>query len=177
MVARGVERDGNVYAGPFMPASLARRTRTLTHRLFGMRSCNEALNGRRDRPCLEYDIGRCLAPCVETVCSLEAYGRAVERTRLFLEGKTAELTAQLQAEMGQAAGDERYEHAAHLRDAMRTLQTLRDRQQKMESVTLGDRDAFGVKTGPSGSIIQVFQMRGGRGIERGRRGAEHAGGG
>jgi excinuclease ABC subunit C len=166
MVARGVERDGNVYAGPFMPASLARRTMTLSHRLFGIRSCNEELNGRRDRPCLEYDIGRCVAPCVETVCSIEAYGHAVERARLLLEGRSAELVEQLQAEMTDAAADERYEHAAHLRDAIRTLQTLRDRQQKMETVAQGDRDAFGVKTGPAGSLIQVFQMRGGRVIER-----------
>lgn len=166
MVARGVARDGNVYAGPFMPASLARRTITLTHRLFGMRSCNEEITGRRDRPCLEYDIGRCLAPCVEALCSADAYQQAVARTQLFLEGKNAELVAQLHDEMARAAGDERYEHAAHLRDAIRTLQTLRERQQKMATVTLGDRDAFAVKTGPSGSVIQVFQMRGGRVIER-----------
>ena len=166
VVARGVQRDGNVYAGPFMPASLARRTMTLTHRLFGIRSCNEDITGRRDRPCLEYDIGRCVAPCVESVCSSEAYGQAVDRARLFLEGRNAELVARLHEEMLQAAQDERYEHAAHLRDALKTLQTLRDRQQKMSTTSLGDRDAFGVRTGPSGSVVQVFQMRGGRVIER-----------
>lgn len=166
MVARGVARDGHVYAGPFMPASLARRTMTLTHRLFGMRSCNEEITGRRDRPCLEYDIGRCLAPCVESICSADAYRQGVDRARLFLEGRNTELVAELQAEMARAADAERYEHAAHLRDAIRTLQTLRDRQQKMATVTLGDRDAFGVKIGPSGSVIQVFQVRGGRVIDR-----------
>ena len=71
LVARQVLRDGNVYAGPFMPASIARRTMTLAHRLFGIRSCNEIIDGQRDRPCLEYDIKRCLAPCVASVCSLE----------------------------------------------------------------------------------------------------------
>ncbi len=166
MVARGVERDGNVYAGPYMPASLARRTMTLTHRLFGLRSCNEEITGRRDRPCLEYDIGRCIAPCVASVCSPEAYGAAVEQARLLLEGRTSELAARLQADMARAADEERYEHAAHLRDAIRTLQTLRDRQQKMATLTLGDRDAFGLKLGPEGGVLQVFQMRGGRVIER-----------
>jgi excinuclease ABC subunit C len=58
LVARRVERDGAFYAGPFMPASLARRTMGLTHRLFGIRSCNEVITGMRDRPCLEYDIKR-----------------------------------------------------------------------------------------------------------------------
>jgi excinuclease ABC subunit C len=166
LVARRVERDGNVYAGPFMPASLARRTMGLAHRLFGIRSCNEVITGRRDRPCLEYDIGRCLAPCVDTVCPPAAYQEAVDRTRLLFDGRTAELTARLDTEMRDAAGQERFERAARLRDAVRTLQTLRDRQQKMATTRLGDRDAFGVKSGPSGSVIQVFQMRGGRVIER-----------
>src|SRR4029079_19196500 len=56
LVARQVERDGNVYAGPFMPAALARRTMELTHRLFGIRSCNEIIDGRRPRPCLEHYV-------------------------------------------------------------------------------------------------------------------------
>jgi len=176
MVARRVERDGSVYAGPFMPASLARRSISLAHRLFGLRSCNEDITGKRDRPCLEYDIGRCLAPCVEAICPTEAYGAAVERTRLFFEGKNTELVATLEDDMRAAAEAQRYEHAAHLRDAVRTLRTLRDRQQKITTTRLGDRDAFGVKTGVSGSIIQVFQMRGGRVIERVELVAESEGG-
>src|SRR6266850_3657750 len=73
LVARRVERDGSVYAGPFLPAHLARRTMGLTHRLFGVRSCNEVITGRRGRPCLEYDIKRCIAPCVAAICSAEQY--------------------------------------------------------------------------------------------------------
>ena len=63
LVARRVERDAHYYAGPFLPASLARKTMSLTHRLFGIRSCNEVITGERGRPCLEYDIKRCIAPC------------------------------------------------------------------------------------------------------------------
>jgi excinuclease ABC subunit C len=166
LVARRVEPDGSTYAGPYMPASLARRTMSLTHRLFGIRSCNEEINGRRGRPCLEYDIGRCVAPCVESICTAAQYGQAVERARLFLEGRTHELVEQLGSAMAEAADGERFEQAAHLRDALRTVQTLRDRQQKMATSSLGDRDGFGVKSGPAGSVIQVFQMRGGRVIER-----------
>src|SRR5262249_14141883 len=62
LVARRVERDGDFYAGPFLPAKLARRTMGLTHRLFGLRSCNEIITGQRARPRLQYDIKRCLAP-------------------------------------------------------------------------------------------------------------------
>ncbi len=78
LVARGVQRDGSFYAGPFMPAHFARKTMSLTHRLFGMRSCNEVITGKRGRACLEYDIKRCIAPCVDTLCSAEDYGRAVD---------------------------------------------------------------------------------------------------
>ena len=167
LVARRVDpRDGHTYAGPFLPATLARKTMSLTHKLFGIRSCNEVINGRRGRACLEYDIKRCVAPCVEGLCTREQYAEAVEHTKLFLEGRNDELIADLKRRMAEASDDLRYEEAAQTRDAIRTVETLRDRQQKMSSVRLGDRDAFGVKVGPSGAIIQVFQMRGGRVIER-----------
>ena len=166
LVARRVARDGNYYAGPFLPATLARKTMSLTHKLFGIRSCNEVITGRRDRACLEYDIKRCVAPCVAEICSSTQYAEAVEHTRMFLEGRNDELLVELKRRMLAASDDLRYEEAAHTRDAIETVETLRDRQQKMSTVRLGDRDAFGVKTGPAGAIIQVFQMRGGRVIER-----------
>jgi excinuclease ABC subunit C len=166
LVARRVERDGNVYAGPFMPAVVARRTMQVAHRWFGIRSCNEIIDGKRDRPCLEYDIKRCLAPCVDTICSIEEYGRAVDQARLLIEGRQDELIDNLRGEMTAAAGDERFEHAAHLRDAIRTVETLRDRRNNLETPSLGDRDAFGVKTGPAGAMVQVFQMRRGRVVDR-----------
>src|SRR6478752_2639985 len=90
LVARHVERDGDFYAGPFLPAKFARRTMGLTHKVFGIRSCNEVITGMRHRACLEFDIKRCLAPCVVTICSEERYGQAVADTRLFLEGRNDE---------------------------------------------------------------------------------------
>ncbi|HVH27742.1 MAG TPA: excinuclease ABC subunit UvrC [Vicinamibacterales bacterium] len=172
LVARRVERDGSFYAGPFLPAHFARRTMGLTHRLFGIRSCNEVITGRRDRPCLEYDIKRCIAPCVETICSPEEYARAVAMTELFLGGKNDELVKTLRARMLEAASGERFEEAAQLRDAVRTVQTLHDRQQKMASAELGHRDVFGVKLGPAGVAVHVFQVRSGRVVERVELGTE-----
>jgi excinuclease ABC subunit C len=166
LVARAVERDSHFYAGPFLPAKLARRTMGLTHQLFGIRSCNEVITGQRGRPCLEYDIKRCLAPCVAAICGPERYTQAVADTRLFLEGRNEELVDQLHARMMDAAAHERFEEAAALRDAMRTVRAIRERQQKMATPALGDRDVFGVKVGPSGAIVQVFQVRGGRVVER-----------
>ena len=166
LVARNVERDGAYYAGPFMPASLARRTMGLTHRLFGIRSCNEVITGNRERPCLEYDIKRCIAPCVAAICSKEQYDVAVQHTHLFFEGKNDELIDRLTRSMTEAAAAERYEQAAHLRDAARTVQTLRDRQQKIATVRMGDRDAFGLHMGPAGAVVHVFVMRSGKVLER-----------
>ena len=166
LVARQVVRDGNVYAGPFMPASVARRTMSLSHRLFGIRSCNEVIDGKRDRPCLEHDIGRCLAPCVAAICSLEQYGQAVEQARLLIEGRQDELVDRLQTQMTEASDRQEYERAAQLRDAAKTVETLAAWRNKMEAPSLGDRDAFGVKAGPSGAVIEVFQMRRGRVADR-----------
>src|SRR3954452_238639 len=95
LVARRVEKDDHYYAGPFLPAWLGRRTMALTHRLFGIRSCNEVITGERGRPCLEYDIKRCIAPCVRELCSEEEYRVAVGNTRLFLEGRSDELVDRL----------------------------------------------------------------------------------
>ena len=166
LVARRVEKGGDFYAGPFLPAKIARRTIGLSHRLFGIRSCNEVITGTRGRPCLEYDIKRCIAPCVREICTEEQYGVAVASTRLLLEGRNDELIATLRERMTDAARAERFEEAAQLRDALRTVQVLRDRQQKVATAQLGDRDVFGLKVGPSGGAIQVFAMRGGRVVER-----------
>ena len=166
LVARRVERDGDFYAGPFLPAKLARRTMGLTHRLFGIRSCNEVITGRRGRPCLEYDIKRCIAPCVAEIGSEEQYGVAVANTRLLLEGRNDELISTLRQRMVDASEQQRFEEAAQLRDSLRTVQILRDRQQKVATAQLGDRDVFGLKVGPSGGATQVFAMRGGRVVER-----------
>ena len=166
LVARRVERDGHFYAGPFMPASLARKAMSLSHKLFGIRSCNEVITGQRPRPCLEFDIKRCAAPCVQALCSQDEYRRAVEHTQLFLEGRNDELALTLRERMTEAAAEERFEQAAQLRDALKTIETLRTRQQKMASPEFGDRDAFGLKLGPAGAVVQIFQMRRGRVVER-----------
>jgi excinuclease ABC subunit C len=173
LVARRVEQRDDFYAGPFMPASLARRTMSLTHKLFGIRSCNETITGARGRPCLEYDIKRCVAPCVRELCTTGDYRVAVEHTQLFLEGRNDELLVTLQTRMADAAVNERFEQAAQLRDAIRTIETLRTRQQKMASPETGDRDAFGLKLGAAGAAVHVFQMRGGRVVERVELVSEH----
>src|SRR5262249_35938170 len=162
------------YAGPFMPARFARKTMSLTHRLFGIRSCNEVITGNRGRPCLEYDIKRCIAPCVSSICSAEEDGRAVELTAMVLEGKNEDAIKNLKPGMLDGAPGERSEEAAQLRAAMRTVQTLQDRQQKRATAEFGQRDVFGLKLGPAGAVVFVFQVRNGRVVERIELGTEAA---
>ena len=166
-VARRVERDGDVYAGPFLPASLARKTITLTHRLFGLRSCNEVITGQRGRPCLEYDISAAWRRAWRrSARRRNTAGRSTD-ARLFLEGRNDELMSDLGARMLEAAASERFEQAAQLRDAMRTIETLRDRQQKMAGTRFGDRDVFGAaRSVRPASVVQMFQVRGGRVVDR-----------
>jgi len=164
-VVRRPAEDGNAYGGPYIPASLGRKTASLVHKLFGIRSCKETLNGRRPRPCLQYQIGRCVAPCVAEVCSLDRYHQASEDARLFLEGRTDEVVRSLHAQMGRAAAEERYEEAASLRDQVRTLQRL-EAPQKITTTDIEERDLFGVHVEGERAALQVFCVRDGKVVAR-----------
>ena len=164
-VVRRPAEDGNVYGGPYIPASLGRKTAAVVHRTFGVRSCKETLNGRRARPCLQYQIKRCVAPCVAEICSLDRYRRACEDARLFLEGRTEEVVRRLADSMQAAAHAERYEEAASLRDQVRALQRL-DTPQKITTTELEERDLFGVHVEGERAALQVFSVRDGKVVAR-----------
>lgn len=164
-VVRSPGTDGAVYTGPYVPASLARKTMNLVHRLFGVRNCSEKLDGHRGRPCLQYQIKRCMAPCVETIAGLDEYRRSVEAARLFLEGKNEALVSSLKKQMLAASEGENFEEAARLRDAVRTLEDHGARQ-KMASVRGEERDIFGLYREADQAVLQVFSMRSGKIVDR-----------
>jgi excinuclease ABC subunit C len=164
-VVRRPGEDGNAYGGPYIPASLGRKTAALARRLFGIRTCKETLNGRRPRPCLQYQIRRCLAPCVAEICSLERYRRSCDDARLFLEGRTDEVTRRLREEMASAAGEERYEVAASLRDQLRALVRL-EAPQKITTTDIEERDLFGAHVEGERAAVQVFCVRDGKVVAR-----------
>jgi excinuclease ABC subunit C len=164
-VVRRVAEDGNAYGGPYIPAKLGRRTASLTHKLFGVRSCKEVLNGRRPRPCLQYQIHRCLAPCVASICSLERYRQAAQDAKLFLEGRTEEVVRRLRGEMERAAAFDRFEEAASLRDQVRTLERL-DTPQKITTTDLEERDLFAAHAEGERAALQVFSVRDGKVVAR-----------
>jgi excinuclease ABC subunit C len=164
-VVRRPAEDGNAYGGPYIPASLGRKTAAVVHRVFGVRSCKETLNGRRPRPCLQYQIHRCLAPCVAEVCSPERYRQACEDARLFLEGRSDEVLQRLEEQMATAAADERFEQAASLRDQVRALERL-GTTQKITTTDLEERDLFGSCVEGERAALQVFSVRDGKVVAR-----------
>jgi excinuclease ABC subunit C len=164
-VVRRPGEDGNVYGGPYIPASLGRKTAGLVRKLFGIRSCKETLNGRRPRPCLQYQIKRCLAPCVAEVCALDHYRRSCEDARLFLEGRTEEVVKRLRREMETASADNRFEEAASLRDQVRALERL-ETPQKITTTDLEERDLFAAFVEGERAAVQVFSVRDGKVVAR-----------
>jgi excinuclease ABC subunit C len=164
-VVRRVAEDGNAYGGPYIPAKLGRRTASMVHRIFGIRSCKETLNGRRPRPCLQYQIKRCLAPCVAEICSLDRYRQAAQDARLFLEGRTDEVVKSLRAQMEEAAQDSRFEEAATLRDHIHALDRL-EAPQKITTTDIDERDLFGAHVEWDRAALQVFSVRDGKVVGR-----------
>jgi excinuclease ABC subunit C len=164
-VVRRPAEDGNVYGGPYIPASLGRKTAGLVRKLFGVRSCKEVLNGRRPRPCLQHQIKRCLAPCVSEVCAPDRYRRSCEDARLFLEGRTEEVVRRLRGEMDRAAAAERYEEAASLRDQVVALERL-EAPQKITTTELEERDLFAAHVEGDRAAVQAFSVRDGKVVAR-----------
>ena len=164
-IVRRVGEDGNAYGGPYIPAAMGRRTARVIHKVFGIRSCKETLNGRRARPCLQHQIGRCLAPCVVEVCAPERYRQAVTDAALFLEGRTDEVVKRLKSQMEAAASVDRFEEAASLRDQIRTLERL-DTPQKITTTDIDERDLFGAHAEWGRAALQVFSVRDGKVVGR-----------
>ena len=103
VITRRIQNDGALYFGPFLPASMARRTIDVINRTFQLRTCDIEIDGKAPRPCLEYHIKRCLGPCVKGLCTASQYQEAVKDVRLLLEGRNTELAATLAERMSSDA--------------------------------------------------------------------------
>src|SRR5258705_9654050 len=165
VITRRIQRDGALYFGPFLAASLARKTIDLINRTFQLRTCDIEIDGRAPRPCLEYHIKRCLGPCVKGLCTPEQYQEAVRDVRLLLEGRNKELADTLQARMLEASEETRYELAAKYRDLRKTVVKLSE-QQKMATASESDVDIFGYYREGQRLALQLFTMREGHIVGR-----------
>src|SRR5712664_3031961 len=160
LVARRVQNDGAQYYGPFYPATAMRETLRLTRQLFPLRTCSITIDGRLERPCIQYAIHRCNAPCTgwET---REGYAKTVRDVMGFLEGKDEDLALRLTKEMEVAAADQKFERAAVLRDQIQSLNKVRERQ-KIISTEEVDQDVIGVVRQGNDACVELFFVRRGR---------------
>ena len=158
-LVRRAKLDKNAYFGPFIPASVARRSMKMIPRFFQVATCNEVFDGTR-RPCLYYHLDQCLAPCAGKT-NPEEYGRAVGNAKLFLEGRHKELTASLTTSMEEASEGQMYERAARYRDTLRTIEQLAVRQ-NIASVGLEDQDYLAHHVEGRQASLQIFEMRAGK---------------
>jgi excinuclease ABC subunit C len=165
IITRRIQKDGALYFGPFLPASLARRTIDVINRTFQLRTCDIEIDGKAPRPCLEYHIKRCLGPCVKGLCTPEQYQEAVKDVRLLLEGRNKELADTLEGRMLEASEGTRYELAAKYRDLRKTVIKLSE-QQKMATASESDVDIFGYYREGQRLALQLFTMREGHIVGR-----------
>jgi excinuclease ABC subunit C len=160
-VVRRIERDGSRCFGPFTDVGAMRETLNFACGAFMVRTCHLDLPGQTvDRPCLDYQIGRCSAPCVEYE-SLEDYRARVRRMMRFLEGADQEVIDELRRDMTAAAGARRYEDAARLRDLVARLETTTSRSRPVSGVE-GDCDLVAVAREGEDAAGVVLRVRGGR---------------
>ena len=173
LVVRRVTIPGARYYGPYTDVGTLRQTLQIIRRLFTVRSCNWKLPEERpDRPCLDYHIERCKAPCVNYQ-SQEDYRRMIDDVLLFLEGKTVDVRTRLRERMNDASRVQDYERAAQLRDAIRWLEQI-DRPQAVEQVGGGDADAIGFARDGDDACGVILRVREGRVVAREHRFLEHA---
>lgn len=157
--------DGARYFGPFTDVTAVKQTLTFLRTLFPIRSCRKNIQeGAQDRPCLNYHIGRCLAPCAGLV-SKETYGEMIAEVLLFLEGRLERLIPDLEAKMQKASKDLEFEKAARLRDQIHSLQALQEKQ-KIVAQHGEDQDFVGYARVGELACVQVFFVRSGKLIGR-----------
>ncbi|MBS4168588.1 excinuclease ABC subunit UvrC [Parachlamydia sp. AcF125] len=157
---RGKPKAEGVYFGPYAHAGAARRTLDLLHRLFPLRQCSDAEFSRRSRPCILYDMKRCIAPCV-LKCSQEEYQVQVNRTIKFLRGQNKEIVQEMYKEMETYAEKLEFEKAAKILDTIRYIEKTVE-PQYVDSVSGKDADALGVYRQGEDVMLCQLQFREGR---------------
>jgi excinuclease ABC subunit C len=162
---RRLRDDGADYFGPFLPAGLARKAIKLVQKLFRIRVCALEIDGSLPRPCLYYDMHRCLGPCVAGLTTAADYQEAVTQARLFLAGRNEALLRRLKSEMWAAAEATDYERAAQLRDVIGEVEAIGERR-KLSSMAGEDVDVFGVHLEAGNAAVAVLVMRGGQVLDR-----------
>jgi len=159
LVTRRIVRDGGRYLGPFHDAGAVRDALDTVRKVFPLRTCSDAVFRNRSRPCIEYDIKRCLAPCVLPV-DRQTYQEQLRQAVLVIEGRSREVVAAMSERMHAAAEAERFEEAARLRDRIRAVERTQERQQVLTHWGT-DQDVFGLYREGDAVEAQVLFVRDG----------------
>lgn len=157
--SRGKKRRSGQHFGPYPNANAVKETLNLLHKVFRLRQCDDNFFSNRSRPCLQHQIERCSAPCVELI-SQQAYQEDVQRAVLFLKGRSWELLKDLQDKMDQAAQNLEFEQAAHIRDQLIQLRKIQEQQYVYGEQ--GEADVFALVSRPGGLAVSVLFIRSGR---------------
>jgi len=160
LVTRRIVKDGSRYFGPFHHAGAVRETLDAIRKIFPLRTCSDPVFKNRTRPCIEYDIKRCLAPCVLPV-EREAYDQHLREAMLLLEGRSREVTGALRARMSAASDAERFEEAARIRDQLQAIERTQEKQQVVAHWG-ADQDVFGLYREGGSIEVQVLFVRDGK---------------
>ena len=163
-ITRRLEEDGGRYFGPFASAKSIRQTLKMIRGIFPFRSCSKAITGTDLRPCLEYHIHRCLAPCIGVV-SRQEYAEVIKQVILFLEGKQEMVVQELESKMKQAAEALNFEQAALLRDQIQAVDRVIEGQ-RIATRIRGEQDVIAFAQDKDQAYVQVFFIRSGKLIGR-----------
>lgn len=157
-VTRKVKNDGAKYYGPYFAAHILNDLLDTVTKTFPVRMCKKDITGeKKTRPCLNYELGRCLAPCAGKVTEYE-YKRMVSEVADFLSGKYQGLKKQLESDMAQASENMEYEKAAMIRDRLQSLDRLFEKQ-KAGFPDLNDKDVFAVYEQDNEAVVQALFVR------------------
>lgn len=156
---RGKQKAPGRYFGPFPSAMAVKETLTILQKLFKLRQCDDTFFNHRSRPCLQYQIQRCTAPCVKYISEAD-YQKSVTNAALFLEGKQTSIIDDLVKEMEEAAQNHHYEVAATLRDQIQNLRIVSDQQRIHRSK--GDVDVIAACEHKGNFCLQVVYVRHGQ---------------
>jgi excinuclease ABC subunit C len=160
LATRKIVKDGNRYFGPYSSAVAARETIDIIEKHFLLRNCTDHNFRNRSRPCLQYQIKRCMAPCVLPVAQ-DVYREQVRQAMLFIEGKQQELIAELKQRMREKSDALEYENAARIRDQIQAVETTLEKQ-RMVAHWGSDQDIFGFYREGGFIEVQVLLVRQGK---------------
>ena len=159
-VARRIEKDGAKYFGPYIGATVVRQVMDAVQNIFPLRSCTLDLPLKTPRrPCVQYEIGRCLAPCANK-CTREEYAAMMEQVLNFLGGRYQDVLSRMKADMETAAKNLNFERAAHIRDKMQDVEILMERQRAIQ-VSGADQDILAIAQDGLDAMVQVLYVRNG----------------